>query len=77
VEDPSREDGDFKDYINTDSLQSIMAKVEPSLKNATLGTPYQFLRKGYFCLDPDSSANKLIFNKTVGLKDTWAKEAGK
>jgi glutaminyl-tRNA synthetase len=77
VEDPSREDGDFKEYLNPESLQVITAKVEPALKNATLNTPYQFLRKGYFCLDADSTADKLIFNKTVGLKDTWAKEAGK
>lgn len=77
VEDPSREDGDFKDYLNSESLQLITAKVEPALKNATLGTPYQFLRKGYFCLDADSTVDKLVFNKTVGLKDTWAKEAGK
>ncbi len=77
VEDPSREDGDFKEYLNPESLQTITAKVEPALKNATLGTPYQFLRKGYFCLDADSTADKLVFNKTVGLKDTWAKEAGK
>lgn len=77
VEDPSREDGDFKEYLNTDSLEVITAKVEPALKNATLGTPYQFLRKGYFCLDSDSTADKLVFNKTVGLKDNWAKEAGK
>jgi len=77
VEDPSREDGDFKEYLNPDSLEVITAKVEPALKHATLGTPYQFLRKGYFCLDPDSTADALVFNKTVGLKDTWAKEAGK
>lgn len=77
VEDPSREDGDFKEYLNPDSLEVITAKVEPALKNATLSTPYQFLRKGYFCLDADSTADKLVFNKTVGLKDTWAKEAGK
>jgi glutaminyl-tRNA synthetase len=77
VEDPSREDGDFKEYLNPESLQVITAKVEPALKNATLNTPYQFLRKGYFCLDADSTADKLVFNKTVGLKDTWAKEAGK
>ncbi len=77
VEDPSREDGDFKEYLNLESLQVITAKVEPALKNATLNTPYQFLRKGYFCLDADSTADKLVFNKTVGLKDTWAKEASK
>ncbi|AFK03323.1 Glutaminyl-tRNA synthetase [Emticicia oligotrophica DSM 17448] len=77
VEDPSREDGDFKEYLNGDSLEVITAKVEPALKEATVGTPYQFLRKGYFCLDPDSTTNQLVFNKTVGLKDTWAKEANK
>jgi len=77
IEDPSREDGDFKEYLNPESLQVTTAKVEPALKNATLNTPYQFLRKGYFCLDADSTTDKLVFNKTVGLKDTWAKEAGK
>jgi glutaminyl-tRNA synthetase len=77
VEDPSREDGDFKDYINQDSLQTITAFVEPSLVNASLSTHYQFLRKGYYYLDQDSTAEKLVFNRTVGLRDTWAKEAGK
>jgi glutaminyl-tRNA synthetase len=77
VEDPSREDGDFKDYINPDSLQTITAFVEPSLANASLSTHYQFLRKGYYYLDQDSTAEKLVFNRTVGLRDTWAKEAGK
>jgi len=77
VEDPSREDGDFKEYLNSESLQVITAKVEPALKDAKLNTPYQFLRKGYFCLDADSTVDKLVFNKTVGLKDTWAKEAVK
>lgn len=77
VEDPSREDGDFKDYINQDSLETITAFVEPSLANASLSTYYQFLRKGYFYLDKDATTDKLIFNRTVGLKDTWAKEAGK
>lgn len=77
VEDPSNEEGDFKEYINNDSLQTITAYVEPSLKDASVGTNHQFLRKGYFCLDKDSSADKLVFNRTVGLKDTWAKETGK
>ncbi|WP_435357212.1 glutamine--tRNA ligase/YqeY domain fusion protein [Emticicia sp. SJ17W-69] len=77
VEDPSREDGDFKEYINQDSLQTITAFVEPSLATASLSTPYQFLRKGYYCLDQDSTPEKLVFNRTVGLRDTWAKEAGK
>ncbi len=77
VEDPSSEEGDFKEYINSDSLQTITAYVEPSLKDATIGTRYQFLRKGYFSLDEDSTDSKLVFNRTVGLKDTWAKETGK
>jgi len=77
VENPADEAGDFKDYINEDSLQTIPAYVEPSLKDATVGANYQFLRKGYFCLDKDSTADRLIFNRTVTLKDAWAKEAKK
>lgn len=77
VEDPSSEEGDFKDYINQDSLQLVKAYVEPSLKNAKVGDRLQFMRKGYFCLDKDSTAEKLVFNRTVGLKDTWAKEQSK
>jgi len=78
VEDVSNEEGDFKDYINPDSLQIIAnAYVEPSLKTASIGTRYQFIRKGYFCLDKDSSADKLVFNRTVTLKDAWAKEVKK
>lgn len=75
VENPSDEEGDFKEYINPDSLQIIQpAYLEPSLKEAVLGTNYQFIRKGYFCIDKDSSAEKLVFNRTVGLKDAWVKE---
>lgn len=78
AEDPSDEEGDFKDYINPDSLQTVQpAYLEPSLKNAAIGTSYQFIRKGYFCVDKDSSAERLIFNRTVTLKDAWAKEARK
>ena len=77
VENPSSEEGDFKDYINPDSLQVINAFVEPSLQNATIENRYQFLRKGYFCLDQDSSQDKLVFNRTVTLKDAWAKEVKK
>ncbi len=78
VEDPSSEEGDFKDYMNPDSLQIISnAKLEPSLKDATLGKGYQFIRKGYFCLDTDSTADKPVFNRTVTLKDAWAKEQKK
>ena len=71
VEDPQSEEGDFKDYINPDSLQIITAYMEPSLKDAQLNTPYQFIRKGYFCLDKDSTKDKLVFNRTVTLKDGW------
>jgi glutaminyl-tRNA synthetase len=77
VENPSSEEGDFKDYINPDSLQVINAFVEPSLQNATLENRYQFLRKGYFTLDKDAESGKLIFNRTVTLKDAWAKETKK
>ncbi|MBY8963351.1 glutamine--tRNA ligase/YqeY domain fusion protein [Flavobacterium sp. D11R37] len=64
---------DFKSYINPDSLNVITGYLEPSLENAKAGENYQFQRLGYFCVDPDSTAQKLVFNKTVGLRDTWAK----
>ena len=75
VEDPSGEEGDFKAYINPDSLKiDENALAEPMLKEATIEQRFQFLRKGYFTLDKESTDEKLIFNKTVGLKDSWAKE---
>ena len=78
VEDPSNEAGDFKDYINPDSLQVIAhAYAEPVLKKAAFDERYQFIRKGYFCLDKDTSEEKMIFNRTVTLKDGWAKEQKK
>jgi glutaminyl-tRNA synthetase len=78
VEDPSSEEGNFKDYVNEDSLQIIDAVyAEPSLINARFDERYQFLRKGYFSLDKDTSDEKLVFNRTVTLKDTWAKEVKK
>lgn len=64
---------DFKTYINPNSLQVITGYLEPSLKHAQPGMSYQFQRLGYFCVDTDSTPEKLIFNKTVGLRDTWAK----
>lgn len=71
-------EGDFKKYINPNSLQIIQTVyAEPSLKNANLIDRYQFLRKGYFCLDKDSTTQKIIFNRTVTLKDAWAKEQKK
>ena len=67
-------EGDFKEYMNKDSLQTLpIAYGEPSLGEATLQERYQFIRKGYFCLDKDSAKDKLVFNRTVTLKDTWAK----
>ncbi len=78
VENPSMEAGDFKDYINPDSLQIIStAYAEPSLADAKPDNRFQFLRKGYFCTDRESSPQKLIFNRAVGLKDAWAREIKK
>lgn len=69
VEDPTSEEGDFKDYINENSLEILTAYVEPVLKEAKQGDRYQFMRNGYFVPDADSSTENLIFNKTVGLKE--------
>jgi glutaminyl-tRNA synthetase len=78
VEDPSNAEGDFKDYINPDSLQVIeTAFAEPALAKAKFDERYQFIRKGYFCMDKDTSASRIVFNRTVTLKDTWAKEQRK
>lgn len=75
VENPSDEEGDFKDYINENSLVVIStALAEPALRNATTREHYQFLRKGYFYLDKEATDKKIIFNKTVGLKDNWSKK---
>jgi glutaminyl-tRNA synthetase len=68
---------DFKEYINPNSLEVIIGYVEPSLKSAQPEYKFQFQRLGYFCVDKDSSAEKLVFNKTVGLRDTWAKVEAK
>ena len=68
------EGGGFLDNLNPDSLEVITgAKLEPSLANAKVGEPLQFERVGYFCLDPDSTPGKLVFNRTLALKDSWAK----
>ena len=75
VENPGNEEGDFKDYINPDSLKVLSnVYIEPALKTAKFEERYQFLRKGYFCLDESSSEDNLVFNRTVTLKDTFAKE---
>ncbi|MFN5020270.1 MAG: glutamine--tRNA ligase/YqeY domain fusion protein, partial [bacterium] len=79
VEDPSSEEGDFKSYMNPNSLEIIQgAKIEPSLLEAQPGEQFQFIRKGYFTLDNKLSASgKLVFNRTVTLKDAWSKEMKK
>jgi glutaminyl-tRNA synthetase len=74
VEDPSKEEGDFKEYINADSLQTTKTVfAEPSLMKAKFDERYQFLRKGYFTLDKDTSETHMVFNRTVTLKDSWKK----
>ena len=69
----SHKDKDFKEFLNPDSLQVQMAYAEVNLRRAKLGQHLQFMRKGYFTVDPDSYHGYVIFNKTVGLRDTWAK----
>ena len=77
-ENPAAEEGDFKEYMNPDSLHIINnAYIEPSLTTANLEDRFQFIRKGYFCLDKDSTTEKLVFNRTVTLKDAWSKEVKK
>ncbi len=74
LEDASQVGDDFKKFLNPDSL-TVLPEVfiEPSLKDAKIGTNYQFMRKGYFCLDTDSTPENLVFNRTVGLKDSFKK----
>jgi len=69
------EDGvDFTANLNPNSLEiQTSCKVEPNLASATPGTRFQFLRQGYFVVDPDSTDEKLVFNQAVSLRDTWAK----
>jgi glutaminyl-tRNA synthetase len=73
-ENPSEGKADFKTNLNPNSLEILRScNIEPSLKGAEPGSRYQFERLGYFCVDPDSSDVKLVFNRTVSLRDTWAK----
>ena len=68
------EDEDFMDYLNANSLEVLGdCKVEPSLTSAAPGSRFQFLRLGYYCLDRDSTEERLVFNQTITLRDTWAK----
>lgn len=74
-EDPcGQKEDDYRYFLNPDSLKVLTGcKVEPSLANAKAPDRFQFQRLGYFCVDPDSTPSKLVFNRTVSLKDTWAK----
>ncbi len=72
VPDPSNEEGDPLDYLNPDSLKIVQARIEPAL-NLPPGSRIQFERKGYFCVDKESSPARLVFNRTVTLRDTWAR----
>src|ERR1041385_5089678 len=76
VPEPDAE-GDFKKHLNPHSLEVVTAKCEPSLKDAKPELRYQFERLAYFALDKDSAPGKVVFNRTITLKDTWAKEAQK
>jgi glutaminyl-tRNA synthetase len=67
-------DHDWTTYLNSTSLEQVTGcLVEPGLRHTVPGTRYQFERLGYFCTDPDSASDTLIFNRTVSLKDAWAK----
>jgi glutaminyl-tRNA synthetase len=73
VEEPGKVE-DYRSVLNPASLEVITdAKVEPSAASASAGTRLQFERIGYFCVDPESTASRPVFNRTVSLKDTWAK----
>ncbi|NLG29146.1 MAG: glutamine--tRNA ligase, partial [Chloroflexi bacterium] len=78
VEQPDAQEGEPNEYLNPGSLEALAdCRVEPSVAGAASGTRYQFERQGYFCIDPDSTPQRLVFNRAVGLKDTWAKVSGK
>lgn len=77
VEDPTSTTDDFKTNINPKSVTKQLGWAEASIGKATLADRFQFLRKGYYCLDKDATDDIMIFNRTVGLKDTWAKNANK
>jgi len=75
--DDLEEGEDYKVNLNPDSLKVVTAYIEPFIKSAKVGEKFQFDRTGYFCVDPDSTEDKLVFNRTVSLKDSWSKIAGK
>ena len=72
--DNSKHEKDYKAFLNPDSLETLdAAKVEPTVAGAAAGTRCQFERQGYFCVDPDSTSEKPVFNRTVSLRDSWAR----
>ncbi len=74
AEKPGADGADFRDSLNPESLTTLTScRVEPNLAEAKPGTTYQFERQGYFCVDPDSTPGALVFNRTVSLRDSWAK----
>jgi glutaminyl-tRNA synthetase len=73
VENPDSEEGDFIDHINPESLKITTGYIEPEIQKAKAGDQFQFERIGYFCIDPDSTKENIVVNKTVGLRDSWAK----
>jgi glutaminyl-tRNA synthetase len=75
-EDPAgRKEVDFKEFLNPDSLKVLQnCKLEPSLQDAVAGDKFQFQRLGYFCVDLDSKPGHIVFNRTVPLRDSWAKK---
>ena len=74
VENPLKDENkDFKSNLNPDSLKTIKAYIEPSIKDAKPENKFQFERQGYFCVDKDSNSENIVFNKTVSLRDTWRK----
>ena len=78
VEDPHAADGELEDQLNPDAIEELMdCQLEPSLRGQKVGYQCQFERLGYFCIDPDTKEDGLVINRTIGLRDSWAKQAGK
>jgi len=77
TETPGEKTGDYMDDLNADSLKAITGIIDPVLANAKPGDTCQFERLGYFCIDTTSKPGALVFNRTVTLKDTWAKVAAR
>jgi glutaminyl-tRNA synthetase len=75
--EPEKDGRDFKTVLNPNSLHVVHGYLEPSLSGASLEDRFQFERIGYFCPDKDSAPGKPVFNRTITLKDAWAKESSK